>query len=70
MTPENFTYWLQGFFELANPAAELTPLQVTIIRDHLRLVFEKQTPDHVHPVPVYPDMSAQYFTGTTALPLC
>lgn len=44
MNETEFTYWLQGFFELSN-AEELTREQVKIIKDHLSLVFDKKTPD-------------------------
>lgn len=48
MSPENFAFWLQGYFEVLaagdDPDAELTPEQVACIKDHLRLVFEKRTP--------------------------
>ena len=40
MTPENFVYWLQGYFEL-NDRDELTNEQVAIIKEHLGLCFEK-----------------------------
>lgn len=38
MTSENFTYWLQGFFEISK-TNELTAEQVKEIKDHLKLVF-------------------------------
>lgn len=38
MTPIDFCYWLQGYFELTN-SNELTPEQVVMIRKHLNLVF-------------------------------
>lgn len=44
MTAEQFTYWLQGFMEVANPTT-LDVTQTQIIKDHLALVFDKQTPD-------------------------
>ncbi len=44
MTHEEFTYWLQGFFEIAKPE-KLTAVQVKIIQDHLALVLHKVTPD-------------------------
>lgn len=47
MTPENFCYWLQGFFELENPAA-LSVQQVQQIKDHLQLVFRKETPTYIN----------------------
>jgi hypothetical protein len=44
MTAEQFTYWLQGFMEVANPTT-LDTTQTQIIKDHLALVFDKQTPN-------------------------
>jgi hypothetical protein len=44
MTPEQFVYWLQGFMEMADPTT-LTEKQTQQIKDHLALVFDKQTPD-------------------------
>ena len=49
MTPEHFVYWLQGFFEITNSQESqltLTQQQVQIIKDHLKLVFNKQTPTY------------------------
>lgn len=48
MTPEQFVYWLQGFMEVANPLT-LTETQIQQIKDHLNLVFDKQTPDRTYP---------------------
>jgi hypothetical protein len=45
MSPEQFTYWLKGYFEISeNRENHLSPNQVQIIRDHLDLVFNKVTP--------------------------
>lgn len=44
MKPESFVYWLQGFVEL-NPQAMLTLTQWQIVKDHLALVMQKETPD-------------------------
>lgn len=44
MTTENFTYWLQGFFEISDEKF-LNVKQVQVIKDNLALVFNKQTPD-------------------------
>jgi len=44
MTAEQFTYWLQGFMEVANPST-LDERQTQIIKDHLALVLDKKTPD-------------------------
>ena len=52
MTPENFVYWLQGYFEICEVGKngeiwdlEINRKQVKVIRDHLALVLEKKTPD-------------------------
>lgn len=41
MTPENFCYWLQGRVEL-HPAM-ITEEEWQCIKEHLSLVFDKQT---------------------------
>lgn len=57
MSPQDFCYWLQGYFEL-NGSTALTPEQVQIIQEHLKLVFYKKTPNIPdttdNPVPVCP----------------
>jgi hypothetical protein len=46
MTPENFCYWLQGYFEISGTGPEpLASLQVEEIKNHLSLVLNKKTPD-------------------------
>jgi hypothetical protein len=44
VTPRDFCYWLQGFFEINNPIT-IDPIELDIIKDHLKLVFRKETPD-------------------------
>jgi hypothetical protein len=44
MTPENFTYFLQGYFEISG-ATYLSETQTQIVKDYLDLVFKKDTPD-------------------------
>lgn len=46
MTPQEFCYWLQGYFELSPtvPLCGLTQEQAKVVRDHLQLVFQKVTP--------------------------
>ena len=42
MKPDQFCYWMQGFFEISevqNEEITLTPEQVKMIRAHLNLVF-------------------------------
>ncbi len=43
MKPESFAYWLQGFVELCGK--QPTPKQWEQIKDHLKEVFTKITPD-------------------------
>ena len=38
MKAAEFCYWIQGFFELSE-SEQLTPRQVEIIKNHLKLVF-------------------------------
>ena len=45
MTPEDFTYWLQGFSEMSD-ADSISDKQWSIIKDHLNMVFAKQAPEH------------------------
>ncbi|EPV8688277.1 hypothetical protein ACWAUP_001950 [Pseudomonas aeruginosa] len=51
MTPEQFAYWLQGFVELNGATPNET--QWLQIKDHLTLVFEKQTPTRTPYQPPY-----------------
>ncbi len=40
MTPQNFCYWLQGFFEITGTDVKtLNEKQINMIKSHLRLVF-------------------------------
>lgn len=55
MTPEQFTYWLQGFAEL-NPDTPPNATQWKQIQDHLNLVFKKVTPT-IQPYPFGPGIS-------------
>lgn len=44
MNSESFTYWLQGFVELSDTDT-ISEKQWLMIKDHLKLVFDKKTPD-------------------------
>lgn len=46
MTTEQFTYWLQGYFELSG-ATTLNEQQVRIIKEHIALVLKKQTTSYL-----------------------
>ena len=43
MNEQQFAYWLKGFIEM-NPEAMITHTQWLILKDHLNLVFKKETP--------------------------
>lgn len=54
MTPQDFTYWLQGFVEITDGQMP-TEKQWKIVQDHLKLVFDKQTPNRYdHELPLMP----------------
>lgn len=62
LASDKFCYWLQGFFEMANPEI-LTLHQVRMIKEHLGLVFSH----HVTTLPSGPSLPApsyQQFIGT------
>lgn len=42
----SFCYWLQGVFEVTNPKT-LNAEQTQMIKDHLKLVFNKVTPNPI-----------------------
>lgn len=44
MTERDFAYWLQGFVEINGDVP--TQAQWDIIKDHLQLVFKKETPEY------------------------
>lgn len=50
MTPEQFVYWLQGYFELREGTEPLNG-QMKVIHDHLQTVFKKETPKYPMPKP-------------------
>lgn len=76
MTPEQFAYWLQGFLELGD-IKEIDPRETQIIKDHLKLVFAKQTPTYDSPyMPIGTGIAAPmqtlqqlYGTGTNGSPV-
>lgn len=45
MTPEQFVYWLQGYAEISGSAP--TEEQWQVVKDHLQLVFKKETPAYL-----------------------
>jgi hypothetical protein len=53
MTAEQFVYWLQGYFEINDPD-RISPIETKIIKDHLALVFKKETPVRTISIPNTP----------------
>jgi len=47
MNSRDFVYWLQGYFELAGGSCNLNKEQVDVIKEHLKLVFVKETTEVV-----------------------
>lgn len=45
MTPEQFVYWLQGYSEVSGE--QPTKEQWQVIQDHLKEVFDKNTPERI-----------------------
>ena len=67
MTAEQFTYWLQGFMEINNPET-LGVRETQIIKDHLKLVFDKQTPDRNPILKDNPETTLPPYPGITYYP--
>lgn len=48
MTSRDFCYWLQGYFEILDPAGiaqlPMGPVQVEVMRKHLALVLKQAEP--------------------------
>lgn len=80
MKPEEFCYWLHGYFELANADREpldfitLTPMQTEMIQKHLNSVFTEKimiTTQPAPPIVVDPNWTttavdtSKYDPGTT-----
>ena len=64
MNESTFVYWLQGFVEIANTDT-ISENQWQIIKDHLKLVFDKKTPDRTQEELEY---IAKVITPSTPLP--
>lgn len=65
MTPEQFTYWLQGFVEIRGSAP--TAGEWDVIKDHLATVFNKVTPNR-QGLPLGPGIAEPY-RGTPVTPM-
>jgi len=62
MTPEQFCYWLQGFFEISDPA-QIDAKKTKEIKNHLALVMKKETPnvtDIHNPSLFHPTMKTEF----------
>lgn len=66
MTSRDFCYWLQGFFELAKPDAELTIEQKHTIKNHLALVFKHEIDPSMGAQPHQNTLNGIHGTGAEA----
>lgn len=55
MTPRDFCYWLQGYFEIHGESGPLTSDQTEMIQRHLSLVFQHS----IDPAAGGPEVQAQ-----------
>ena len=71
MTPTEFVYWLQGFLEIADPK-KLTKQQIEIIKDHISLVMDKQTPNRISTPQIYspPTLEPPHLPNPLITPIC
>lgn len=53
MTSQEFVFWLNGFFEIADPKT-MDEKQIQVIKDHIALVLNKVTPDRNKEAPKNP----------------
>jgi hypothetical protein len=73
MSPENFVYWLSGFFEVSQHSDSpkvLNEKQTEEIQNHLNLVLSKVTPELFSPrdtqvIAPHPTIFPQVYCGTT-----
>lgn len=49
MEAKDFCYWLQGYLEMSS-VKTLNEQELQILRDHLKLVFEKVTPTYTQQI--------------------
>ena len=67
MSPEQFSYWLQGFVELC-PEQQPSQAQWNAIKDHLSTVFVKVTPPMGKPDSGTPPAIPALFPEKTTIP--
>ncbi len=67
MKATEFCFWIQGFFELSE-SEQLTPRQVEIIRNHLKLVFYHDIDPSYSEDPVVQEEMQAIHDGTTKPP--
>lgn len=64
MTPRDFCYWLQGYFELVgegsaekNPTINLSKLQISSIQRHLKMVFHHSIDPSMGPLEMQKELA-------------
>jgi hypothetical protein len=66
MTPEQFTYWLQGKLE-GRKIIDLEGNELKSIQDHLNTVFHKVTPTHTPLGPQGPWVTPPSWPGNVTI---
>jgi hypothetical protein len=64
MTPENFTYWLQGFLEISK-ATGINDIQLQEIKNHLKLTLDNK--NDLYPVSRKPYLASEIITHPIAI---
>lgn len=61
MDPENFVYWLQGFFEITGKPVSLNEEQTKMVKDHLEYVFQHMAAKNqtIHPRSLFGPSSSE-----------
>ena len=86
MNPEQFVFWLNGWFEIAQHSSQpltLNEVQVREIRNHLKLVMSKKTEElspaqeslrdvlkHIPDPAIWPDIPSTPLIGRETIVTC
>ena len=69
MTPRDFCYWLQGYFEISGKT-KIDDYQVTLIKKHLAMVFATHIDATFGPKETQELLSQLHNSKVDAMPKC